>query len=1669
MLLATIWLCSLAQIPTNGLVQRFTFDGTLDGINGNTLSLFGQANYVNDRFSTANSAQNLANTATSFNTASLTNLPTGNADRTVCFWYKSNANATHSLFNYGNNYGATTFAIAYTTSPTRLVLFDGSTEYSRNITYTGTWTHVAVVHSAGNSYIYLNGVQQGAAIAATFATATGQTVNIGFSPGGTPYANFQMDELLVYNRALTSGEVVNVYNACNSPVSTTPSANQNICTGSSTTLSASGANISWYTTTSGGSPIAITNSFTTGVLTANTTYYAESAGCAVRTAVPVTVSQSTPAAPTNTSQAAYLTRCSGATSILTVSSSDSVRWYNVPTGGTALGTGNTFVTPPHANPFPNLTSSVTYYAEAWNACGTSTRTAINITVKATPATPVNTSSAADTVICTGGSTTLSVSSTSGTVEWSTISVTPSTVATGLTYTTPALTQTTQYAVYSSLNGCFSNELIVTVNVSQSGEAAPSNNTSPAALSVCSGNTTSLAALSSSGSTLYWYTAATGGTLLGTGSPFTTPVITDTTTFYVQAGQGTCASTRTAITVTTKFVPTGVIQLVNDTIRASNLYSSYVLRKDTTVIASSNTTGSFAIPATQCGDYQATFTNPTNNCPNVSVNVSKAYVSAELYCEARVTLSGVTFPVTYSMNYTPNYTTPTIVDNAAPLNFRLTTNLTTCSAVSGMRYVSFKTGTGCIYNFSFDAELPFGQYNTTVASISDSITTCPFTSNILTVNTINLPAPTNTTAAPWLSICSGSTTTLSASGSGTLYWYDVPTGGTALGSGPSFNTPALTANKTYYVQSGSSTCASPRTSITVTVNSLPSSPVSNTPTANLSVCSGNSTVLSVTPAGAGISTFWSLFPQGGSSFAVGNSVTIPASSLTATDTFYVGHVNINNNCNSALIPIIVTVKPTPAAPANTTPQANQSICPGTTTTLSASGTGTLEWYAASTGGNALATGSSFSTPAINTATSYFVAANNSNGCSSARTEVQVQVNPAPPAPNNTTATANLSRCVGNTTTLTATTTFAGAQLKWYDVATGGTSLATGGTFTTPVLTATDAFYVAAETSSCPSLRTAVVVTVNPIPTASISPATLAICSGATATLTASGGGTYSWSYSGGSAAQATFNPTSNTTYTVTVTAAGCSATATRIVTVNALPTAAITPATISICSGESAQLTASGGSYTWSNSLGTNANVTVSPTSTTAYNVTVTNANNCSATATRTVTVNSVTASINGPTTICSGLQATLTANGGSSYAWSNSLGTSASVTVSPTANTTYTVTVTGAGNCTATASQTVSVQNAPTAVITGNTTICSGESATLTANGGNTYTWGNGLGSNAAITVSPTSNTTYTVTVSIGANCTATATETVTVNQPSASSFSQTVCNGETFIFGGNTLTAGGVYYDTLQNIAGCDSIVTLNLNILPLATATLSATICTNQSYEFDGMQLTQEGQYFDTLQTQAGCDSFVVLNLSVVSQLTSSYSAAICQGESYDFNGQALTTSDVYTATLTSTSGCDSIVTLTLTVNTLPVPSISANGNVLSTQSFDSYQWQLDANDIQGANAQTYTALENGNYTVWVSDDNGCEAVSSQITVTGVGIKGISQAAIKVYPNPAEDVLVIEMPAIDLTKLTITDMEGRILMEQYVSGKQTLDISSLPAGVLNIQFNTSTGIATSKLVKLK
>ncbi|MBK8699751.1 MAG: SprB repeat-containing protein [Saprospiraceae bacterium] len=160
--------------------------------------------------------------------------------------------------------------------------------------------------------------------------------------------------------------------------------------------------------------------------------------------------------------------------------------------------------------------------------------------------------------------------------------------------------------------------------------------------------------------------------------------------------------------------------------------------------------------------------------------------------------------------------------------------------------------------------------------------------------------------------------------------------------------------------------------------------------------------------------------------------------------------------------------------------------------------------------------------------------------------------------------------------------------------------------------------------------------------------------------------------------------------------GCFAVGNLILTVNPLPVASIA-GDLEICNGESTTLTASGGTgYAWSSGDNT-AVTTVSPVVTTAYTVTVTDANGCQSTATVTVVVNQLPVATIAATdmVICLGENTTLTASGGSTYAWST-LENTASITVSPVVNTTYTVTVTDIEGCQSSASKLISISPAMT-------------------------------------------------------------------------------------------------------------------------------------------------------------------------------------------------------------------------------------------------------------------------------------------------------------------------------------------------------------------------------------
>ncbi|MEZ4990989.1 MAG: SdrD B-like domain-containing protein, partial [Saprospiraceae bacterium] len=187
-----------------------------------------------------------------------------------------------------------------------------------------------------------------------------------------------------------------------------------------------------------------------------------------------------------------------------------------------------------------------------------------------------------------------------------------------------------------------------------------------------------------------------------------------------------------------------------------------------------------------------------------------------------------------------------------------------------------------------------------------------------------------------------------------------------------------------------------------------------------------------------------------------------------------------------------------------------------------------------------------------------------------------------------------------------------------------------------------------------------------------------------------------------------------------------------------------------------------------------------------------------------------------------GREVTLTATGGSIYAWSNGA-TSASITVSPLETTTYTVTVTDAsGQCSSTDQVIVYVHPMPTAEAGDDQEICLGGSATLTASGGNTYNWSNG-GTTADITVSPIGTTTYYVTVTNLNGCEDVDEVTVFVNLPPDVSFAAepTICSEETVVLT-PTVSGGTPAYTYAWSNGETTATITVN----PVVTTSYAVTV---------------------------------------------------------------------------------------------------------------------------------------------------------------------------------------------------------------------------------------------------
>jgi hypothetical protein len=491
-------------------------------------------------------------------------------------------------------------------------------------------------------------------------------------------------------------------------------------------------------------------------------------------------------------------------------------------------------------------------------------------------------------------------------------------------------------------------------------------------------------------------------------------------------------------------------------------------------------------------------------------------------------------------------------------------------------------------------------------------------------------------------------------------------------GSAWNKVAATAAGT--VTSGTLTTTGPVTSFgyfTIAKKCVITSTLAASPSAT--VCTNASATLTNTASSNTTIPTYTWSPSTFLSATTGSVVTV--SNPTATTTYTAIATNSWGCPAKRLLTITVISAPT----LSVSPGA-ATICYGSSTTFTATGASTYTWAPGSV-----------TTPTVSVSptvtTTYTVTGTAANGCLDTETAV-VTVNSLPTL---TVTPASATICAGSSTSFTAT---GASTYTWTPGSvTGSTVSVSPGSTITYTVTGTDG-------NGCVNTATAP-VTVNALPTITVTPSAVSVCIGSSATLTSSGAVTFTWSPASG--LNTTTNDTVVATPTVTISytatgtdANGCVNSGTATVTVNAYPSVTVNSDTI--CAGDTATLTASGAStYSWTPATALNtttgATVLASPSVTLTYTVTGTS-NGCATTATSTVlVVPTLTVTVNSDSVFITET-ATLTATGGTTYNWTPGTAlnatTGATVYSTPGSTIVYTVTATTLG-CTGVATSTVTV------------------------------------------------------------------------------------------------------------------------------------------------------------------------------------------------------------------------------------------------------------------------------------------------------------------------------------------------------------------------------------------
>ena len=440
---------------------------------------------------------------------------------------------------------------------------------------------------------------------------------------------------------------------------------------------------------------------------------------------------------------------------------------------------------------------------------------------------------------------------------------------------------------------------------------------------------------------------------------------------------------------------------------------------------------------------------------------------------------------------------------------------------------------------------------------------------------------------------------------------------------------------------------------------------------------------------------------------------------------------------------------------------------------------------------------------------------------------------------------------------------------------------------------------------------------------------------------------------------------------------------------------------------------------------------------------------------------SVTSS--GSTSLCLGSSVTLSVpTGYSSYLWSDGSTTNS---IAPNATGNYSVTVTNADGCSATsASTSVTVNTPPTVGITstGTGAICAGASELLSATPGmSSYQWykdGTAIvgATSSSYTAGDAANYSVSVVDTNGCSSLSTSYTITSASAPTAmitNSGSSVLCSGDSTTLSaplgmssylwsdGSTgqsivISQSGSYSVTVTNASGC--------------SATSSATTITTST--MSAPSVTSSGP----VEFCTGGDVILALPLGYAGFLWNNGS---------NYSQVTVTSSGNYFAQVMNANGCIAYSdTVTVIVQPLPpTPSISytANDTIMTSSEPVGNQWYFNGNIMQGETGQTIRPLNQGNYSVRIIDSNGCEGdMSTMQFYNSIGLEENLADHIRLYPNPTQGRVTLELNQFEAASLKVIDATGRIvILSEGCTGECELDLSETGTGMYQILLITKDG----------